>query len=82
MKWNWMTAYWLVAWFGFGFGIPETIALVTGHAENTLSDQVWHIEGLGPGRNFANPLDWSPGHYVLAMLTIWLAGHFIWHIWH
>jgi len=85
MKFNLMTVYWLIIWFGLGFGIPEGIALATGHPENTLSDQVWHIEGLGNGESsslFANPISWNLGHWVIFCGMVWLFGHFIDHIWH
>ncbi len=82
MKWNLMTMYWLVVWFGLGFGIPEGIALATGHPENTLSDQVWHIEGLGSASgNFANPVTWTFGHWLVFCGMVWLLGHFVDHIW-
>jgi hypothetical protein len=82
MRWNWMSFYWLVAWFGLGFGIPEGIALATGHPENTLSDQVWHIEGLQTQPAFINPVHWTLGHWVIFCGMVWLFGHFIDHIWH
>jgi hypothetical protein len=83
MKWNAWTVYWLVIWFGLGFGIPETIALVTGHPENTLSDQVWRLEGLTASNSgtFWNPLTWSIPHFLIACGVIWLSFHFIDHIW-
>ncbi len=85
MKWNLMTVYWLLIWFGLGFGVPEGIALFTGHPENTLSDQVWHIENLGsnePTSVFANPVHWNIGHWLMFIGMVWLFGHFIDHIWH
>lgn len=46
--WNWWTFYWVVIWFGLGFGIPEGYALAT-NPDNTLSDQVWRAENMaGP----------------------------------
>lgn len=82
--WNLMSLYWIVIWFLIGFGIPEGIALATGHPENTLSEQVWHLEGL-TSRNdavFANPFSWSIPHFLVTSLVIWLAAHFIFHVWH
>jgi hypothetical protein len=84
LKWDYWSVYWIVVWFGLGFGVPEGIALATGHSEHTLSYQVWHLEGLNSvnSATFWNPLTWSIPHYLVAALTIWLAGHFIYHIWH
>lgn len=44
--WNAWSLYWIL-WLVIGFGVPEAIALITGHSENTLSDQVWRLEGYG-----------------------------------
>ena len=44
--WSW---YWL-AWLVAGFGVPEGIALAT-NPRNTLSYQVWNLEGTGPTFN-------------------------------
>lgn len=83
MKWNLMSVYWVLVWFALGFGIPEGIALATGHPENTLSDQVWHIEGLGQNgqSQFMNPAHWTFGHWFVFCGMIWLLGHFVDHIW-
>lgn len=75
-----MTRYWLV-WFlvtfPAGFLIPETIALATGHPENTLSAAIWRLEDLTPGQPIGH---WSAFHLlfvgVLAVLFVWLLGHF------
>lgn len=84
MHWNWMTFYWLVVWFALGFGIPEGIALATGHPENTLSEQVWHLEGLTSANDarFWNPLTWTIPHFLVTCGMIWLSVHFIDHAWH
>jgi hypothetical protein len=34
-------------WLVVGFFIPEMIAIISGHTENTFSDQIWHLEGTG-----------------------------------
>lgn len=81
MRWNLMTIYWLVVWFALGFGVPETIALATGHPENTLSEQVWHIEGLGNRVPFWEPWHWTPAHWAIFIGMVWLSGHFDFHIW-
>lgn len=82
--WNWMTLYWFGVWFALGFGVPEGIALATGHAENTLSDQIWHLEGLNTAADatFWNPLTWTIPHFVITCLVLWCALHFVLHIWH
>jgi hypothetical protein len=74
--WNWWSFYWLLIWFFLGFGVPETISLIK-NSNNTLSAQVWHLEG-----NFGPPWTWNAVHFLLAAGFIWLAGHFIYHIWH
>lgn len=66
-----MSFYWFVIWFACGFGIPEGIALATGHAENTLSDNVWHLVGLEPGH------PWTFVHFLVAALMVWLLFHFV-----
>jgi hypothetical protein len=75
--WNWISFYWLVIWFAIGFGGMEGWALSTGRPNDTLSAQVWHLEG-----NFGPPWTWSAVHAALAFGFIWLAFHMIDHIWH
>ena len=65
--WSW---YWLL-WLAVGFGVPETIALVTGHPERTLSYQVWQLEGAAG----------SIVQFVLGAFLIWLFGHLVLHLW-
>lgn len=76
-KWNWMSLYWLL-WVVAGFGVPEAWAIITGRPQDTLSDQVWRIEG-----HFGWP--WKPYHVIMAMillaLFVWLYGHLVDHIW-
>lgn len=72
MRWNGASLYWLVWVFG-GFFAPELYWVFT-NPKNTLSYQVWHLEG---------PLNrWSFGHYAIAVLVVGLAvflvGHFVW----
>jgi hypothetical protein len=69
--------YWL-AWLALGFGIPEGIALATGHPGNTLSDTVWHWCDVTPGSTLGH---WTFLHIVLAALMFWLSGHFVLGIW-
>lgn len=80
LKWNWWSFYWIFVWFGLGFGIPEGYALAT-DPRNTLSYQVWHLEGFGLHGLWQNPLHWSAGHYFIAVGMIWLLGHFVGGIW-
>jgi hypothetical protein len=65
-QWNWWSVYWLI-WLVCGFGIPEGTALGTGHSENTLSAQVWRMEGTGT--TFAR--------YWVATFLIWLSIHMV-----
>lgn len=71
MRWNAWSIYWVV-WF-LAFLGPELYALFT-HPANTLSWQVWHVEG---------PLnEWNFAHYAVSVLVVGLAvflvGHFVW----
>jgi hypothetical protein len=67
MKWNLWSLYWSV-WLFLLFGVPEGIALATGHPENTLSDQVWHLEGTGA----------TFWRYVVFAVLFWLLIHMVW----
>jgi hypothetical protein len=64
MTWNYWSLYWLV-WLFFGFFLPEMYCLATGNSQNTLSDQVWHLEGTG-----ATFFQW-----VVGALFLWLFLH-------
>lgn len=66
MKWNGFSVYWLF-WIVGGFCVPEFWALATGHPENTLSYQVWHLEGTG--MTFAR--------YFVAAFLLWLLIHMV-----
>lgn len=59
-----MSLYWLL-WLAVGFGVPEGIALATGHAKNTLSYQVWHLEGHGA----------TFWRWTICSFTLWLVLH-------
>ena len=74
--WNGWSFYWIVVWGLSGFLVPEMWALLTGHPENTLSDQVWRLAGVGNGGG------WSFAHFVVAAFMVWLTGHFVWGLWH
>lgn len=81
---NAWSAYWLY-WFLallVSFLGPELYALVTGHGENTLSAQVWKLEGLAPGQHV---WQWTALHVLigggLGLLFVWLIFHFVFGIW-
>lgn len=74
---NW-TIYWLVIWFGLGFGVFEAIALIKPQRGDTLSETVWHLfNSTGP----LNPTEWPFKRYVLLVFMIWLTFHFVFGIW-
>ena len=64
MSWNLWSLYWL-CWLLVGFFVPEMIALISGNPQNTLSDQVWHLEGNGA----------TFFRFVVASLFAWLFLH-------
>lgn len=61
--------YWAL-WLVVGFGVPEGIALATGHPEWTLSDQVWRAEGTG--QTFVR--------YFVGAFLVWLLLHMVWRL--
>jgi len=70
--------YWLVIWFGLGFGVFEAIALIKPQRGDTLSETVWGLfNSTGP----VNPADWPFKRYILLAFMIWLTFHFVWGIW-
>lgn len=79
--WSWYWTIWFAAGF-VAFAIPEAIALFGGHAENTLSANVWRLEQFLPGDHW---YQWTAVHVLLggALLTLfgWLAGHFVFGLW-
>jgi hypothetical protein len=83
--WNFASHYWLV-WFIASFGaflVYELYQLAIGHPENTLSAQVWRMEGI-LNRNY--PIaDWTAVHFLLGGMFIltflWLGGHFVFGVW-
>lgn len=66
MHWNWWSLYWLL-WLVIGFGLPEGIAIGTGHVENTLSFQAWHLEGSGA----------TFWRWVMGSMLLWLFIHIV-----
>ena len=82
--WSWYWLAWFVVTFPVAFLVPEMIALASRHPENTLSAQIWRLEGFLPGH--AGPVwNWTALHIliggVLAVLLLWLIGHFVLGIW-
>lgn len=68
---TWFSLYWL-GWI-IAFLVPELYWLAVNSA-NTLSEEVWSIEGL----NKAQPFDfamWSDTHWAVAVI-VWLL--FLW----
>lgn len=79
--WSWYWLIWFMASFAL-FIVPESIALATHHVENTLSAQVWRLEGLQNGQ----PIwQWTALHVLvggaLAVVLLWLVGHFVLGFW-
>jgi hypothetical protein len=68
-----MTLYW-AAWLLVGFGVPEGIALFTGHGENTLSETVWRWCDVLPGQTI---WQWKAVHFFLLVFMIWLTLHLV-----
>lgn len=81
--WSWYWLAWFTVMFPVTFFVPEMYALLTGHSENTLSAQIWRLEGFVPGQSV---WAWSAVHFLLAgiigLLLVWLLGHFVLGIWH
>lgn len=66
MKYNAWSLYWLI-WVVAGFGGPEFYSIATRRYQNTLSDQVWHVEGTGA--TFAR--------FFVAAFLLWLFLHMV-----
>ena len=75
MKRYWLA--WFIITFPIGFLIPETIALVRGRVDDTLSGAIWDLEQLTPGQPIGH---WTAFHLlfigVLGLLFVWLIFHF------
>lgn len=82
--WSWYWLTWFVVAFPLAFLVPELVALATGHPENSLSAQIWRLEGFLPGHAGVF-WHWTALHIliggVLAVLLVWLIGHFTLGIW-
>lgn len=68
-----MSWYW-AAYLVIGFGVPETIALVSKRYKNTLSETVWHWCDVLPGQTL---WQWSATHFFLFAFMTWLWVHMI-----
>lgn len=69
MKWNWWSLYWLV-WLVVLFGAPEFYCIFSGNVQNTLSYQVWNLEGTGE----------TFWRYVVGAFLLWLLLHMVFRI--
>ena len=73
---TWFSLYWL-GWL-IAFIVPELYWVFTNSA-NTLSSEVWSIEGLNLAQPFDFPM-WSATHWSVAVLVwllfLWLSLHF------
>lgn len=73
---TWFTWYW-AGWI-LAFLIPELYWLRANSA-NTLSEEVWSVEGLNLRQPFDFPM-WTATHWIVALLVwglfLWLSLHF------
>lgn len=69
MRWNAWSLYWLL-WLVVGFGLPEFYSIFAGSVRNTLSYQVWHLEGTGE----------TFWRYVIGAFLVWLFCHMVFEI--
>jgi hypothetical protein len=73
---TWFSLYWL-GWI-VAFLVPELYWLAVNSA-NTLSEEVWSIEGLDMRQPFDFPM-WTATHWTVALvvwlLFLWLSLHF------
>lgn len=78
--WHVYWLVWFLVWFT-AFIIPEIYALIV-NAKWTLSETVWWLEKEHPGEAIHA---FSAFHILfggmLAVVLIWLVGHFIFEIW-
>lgn len=81
---NAWSKYWLT-WFFVSFVafiVPEVWALITGHDENTLSENVWRLEKIPTGGSLWH---WTALHVLLGgsllVVLVWLIGHLVFGIW-
>lgn len=74
-SWSWYWLGWFLVSFGF-FIVPEVIAITRRHTENTLSAQIWRLEGITPGHGLAS---WTAGHFLIGGLLVLVLGWLIFH---
>lgn len=83
--WSWYWLWWAVLSLLGGFLVPECWALFAKHPENTLSAQIWKLQGVQPGEPF-DITKWSAGHFLigglLILLFLWLIFHFVFGMFH
>lgn len=72
-----MAWYW-AAWLLIGFGVPETIALVSKRYSNTLSDTVWRWCDVIPGQTI---WQFKAVHMLLLVFLLLLTGHLAFGLW-
>ena len=68
-----MSWYW-AAWLIVGFGVPETVALVSKRYGATLSDTVWRWCDVLPGQTI---WQWKAVHFFLLAFMVWLTLHLV-----
>jgi hypothetical protein len=73
---TWFSLYW-AGWI-LAFLVPELYWLAVNSA-NTLSEEIWSIEGLNKAQPFDLPM-WTSTHWAVAvtvwLLFLWLSLHF------
>lgn len=82
--WSWYWLIWFVITFPVAFLVPEIYNIASGRPQDTLSAQIWRLEQFLPRQ--AGPIwSWTAMHFliggVLAVLLIWLIGHFVAGVW-
>jgi hypothetical protein len=70
---TWADYYWPL-WLVILFGIPEFVALKTGHPEWTFSDFVWRVFDVLPGSTL---WEWRAVHFFLLAFMVWLTLHLV-----
>lgn len=59
--------WWWITWIAIGFGVPESVALITGQSQRTLSAHVWAAEGHGP----------TIVRYLVLAFCVWFTLHMV-----
>lgn len=66
-----MPWYWPV-WLFILFGVPEAVAMITRHYQNTLSEWTWRVFDVMPGQTI---WQYRFAHILLIMFVTWLWFH-------